>query len=168
MKRLLVMSSNSATPLVVPTIMISVLVGVGLFILNTLPKESIPFADSTTPIPSNPNSPTKTPFTFYEDLKNGEVLITDSHYISTPKNSNLDNPILLQIAATSSESAARNLADQLIQGGLTNVIIVKRPSSNGMLYLVRTTPYLTYDKLKAGLAIAEKLNHHPDKIEIKN
>lgn len=159
------MKANSALPQVILIVLITTL---GMIILQHLPKPKEEQAGLNHHTSSTENTALNTKgYTFYDVLKSGEVVVTESHYTSTPKNTHLKHPTLLQIAATSSKESALSMTRRLKNAGLETVQVVERESSNGLLYLVRTKPYKTYDALKAGMAIAEKLNFHPDKIHIK-
>ena len=159
------MNNNSILPHVAVIIIIT---SAGLASLQLMPRFEIEQLSMTKPTSSQDNNIVSAKeYTFYDVLKEGEVVVTESNYTSTPKTSNLKHPTLLQIAATSSQDSALALTRRLKNAGLESVHVVERKSSKGLLYLVRTEPYNTYDTLKAGMALAEKLNFHPDKIAIK-
>lgn len=106
-------------------------------------------------------------YAFYDYLKANEVVITQSNYLSTPKESNLKHPTLLQIAAVRTKGSATSIARKLKAAGLTTVQVIERNTNNGMLYLVRTKPYSTYSSIKSGISLAEKHNFHPNQIQVK-
>ena len=156
------MNGNSILP---HTLILLALVAGGVAILNYLPKDAI-FPDKpiqqTAAIDSKAASHiTGSDFTFYDILKAGEVVVSESNYVSTPKTAKLDKPTLLQIAATKSKSAADSIAARLSKAGLINVRVIEKSSGSGTLFLVRTTPFKTYSEVKAASTIVEKLNHHP-------
>lgn len=159
------MKSNSALPQIAVIVVITTF---ALMVLQQFPElknEQPSFIEPTTTEESSAG--TTKEFTFYDVLKEGEVIVTKSNYTSTPKAANLTYPTLLQIAATSSKDSALALTRRLKDADLETVHVVERDTDKGVLYLIRTTPYKTYDTLKAGIAVAEKLNFHPDKVLIK-
>jgi cell division septation protein DedD len=162
------MNGNSILP---HTVLVLAIVTGGVALLNYLPKDAI-FPDK--PIQQAPvatkNSAKKDQgngFDFYDILKAGEVVVSESNYVSTPKTAKLDKPTLLQIAATKSKSAADSIAARLSEAGLKNVKVIEKSSGSGNLFLVRTTPFKTYSEVKAASTIVEKLNHHPLVVTVK-
>ena len=160
-------------PTLLPHILgIIIVVSAGLLTLNYLPISSssveVNAALNSASNSNHSSTISKTSdFNFYDLLKDGEVIVSQSNYVSTPKNSNLNKPVFLQIAATTSEAAANKISKQLSSAGLATVQVIPRTTKNGRLFLVRTTPFNTYKELKAASTITEKLNHHPLIVEIK-
>lgn len=156
------MNGNSILP---HTLIVIALVAGGVGMLNYLPKDAI-FPDKAiqqihVTSQNSASNNAENDFTFYDILKAGEVVVSETHYVSTPKTAQLDKPTLLQIAATKSKSAADSIAARLSKAGLKNVRVIEKSSGAGTLFLVRTTPFKTYSEVKAASTIVEKLNHHP-------
>lgn len=162
------MNGNSILP---HTLLVLAIVTGGVVLLNYLPKDTI-FPDKPmqqTPVASHKSAKNDAGngFDFYDILKAGEVVVSQSNYVSTPKTAKLDSPTLLQIAATKSKSAADSIAARLSKAGLKNVRVIEKASGSGILFLVRTTPFKTYAEVKAASTIVEKLNHHPLLVTVK-
>ena len=140
-------------------LLIAAIVVIGVVVLNlNEPSES----DAVDGLPKEPIS---NDYSFYDQLAADEVVITESNYTSTPKNTKLDKEVVLQIAAVKSLRSAETIQQQLINLSLSNVFTKEREGDNGILYLVRSGSYSTYDELKKAKTIIEKANHHP--LEIK-
>lgn len=138
-----------------------------LVILQTLEKGDHSQSSNKTRGSTNDLPLSQKQYDFYEHLESNEIVITDSNYTSTPKESYLQHPTLLQIAAVRSKESATDIVNKLKTAGMETVRIVERNTNNGVLYLIRTRPYLTYASIKSGTSIAEKNNFHPDQIQIK-
>ena len=156
------MNGNSILP---HTLLVLAIVAGGVGVLNYLPKDAIfpdkPIQQIHVASQNSASNNAENDFTFYDILKAGEVVVSESHYVSTPKTAQLDKPTLLQIAATKSKSAADSIAARLSKAGLKNVRVIEKTSGSGTLFLVRTSPFKTYSEVKAASTIVEKLNHHP-------
>ena len=156
------MNGNSILPHTL--IVLAIVVG-SVAMLNYLPKDTIfpdkPIQQTHVGTQNSASKDQGNGFDFYDILKAGEVVVSESHYVSTPKTAKLDKPTLLQIAATKSKSAADSIAARLTKAGLKNVRVIEKSSGSGTLFLVRTTPFKTYSEVKAASTIVEKLNHHP-------
>lgn len=152
---------------VIPHLVLAGVIAVGgLITLNVIPEGDE--EDLSTPVVAAVSTERK-PITkdFYDILIDNEIVINDTNYVSTPKNSELDYPTLLQISAFGEKKYATNLANKLKKAGLTTVRVITRTNSKGAVHLVRTLPYERYDQLKAALQIAERFNQHPLQVQIK-
>ena len=162
------MNENSILP---HTLLVIAIVTGSVALLNYLPKDAIfpdkPIQQIHVASQNSASNNAENDFTFYDILKAGEVVVSQSNYVSTPKTAKLDKPTLLQIAATKSKSAADSIAARLSKAGLKNVRVIEKTSGSGTLFLVRTTPFKTYSEVKAASTIVEKLNHHPLLVTVK-
>lgn len=145
-------AASVSTLRIIITSIIVILFSLGLYALNQLESEKTHRSKQSvteTPAPIVDKSITSDDYTFYEDLKDFEVIISEDSAYSSSRSADENYTYLIQAGSFKTKSQAEKLLVELTLLGLEPKISSGKNASGNLWYRVRLGPFTNRGSMTA-------------------